>query len=432
MNRYSFTYLVVVYLLFGIYTLNGEIDIDHQLKAALVLMSFFGIPHGAIDNVLFLSKHKMPQPMFYSLYLSTIAVYCCFWYFFPIFSLLFFFLISAFHFGESQLSDYAFQSRFKKAIYTLWGVFLLSTLVFYNQSELLILCQEYTDTVKFGHVFEHPSIDYLFYGSNVILITFLCLKKYRDNHKTQDLLTELFQLFLIHLTFYLFPLVISFNLYFIFIHSMNQFWLELVNFIPKLLIVIVVLFLGWLLAKLVRTAVKRVLVLVQFDKFSEKSGLEAFMTTGDANITLSGIISQVMYWLVIIVSVTTAANYLGLTEVVSILRDFAAYLPRIIVAILVMIFGTLLARFINRLVFAWLHSIKFENALVVSTTVEYGIQILALFVALEQLGIGVQLINSLFIIVFGAVFLALALAFGLGGREWAAKTIEEATKKDNK
>lgn len=218
----------------------------------------------------------------------------------------------------------------------------------------------------------------------------------------------------------------------IFISSMNQFWLELVNFIPKLLIVIVVLFLGWLLAKLVRTAVKRILVLVQFDKFSEKSGLEAFMTTGEANITLSGIISQVMYWLVIIVSVTTAANHLGLTEVASILRDFAGYLPRIIVAILVMIFGTLLARFINKLVFAWLHSIKFENALVVSTTVEYGIQILALFIALEQLGIGVQLINSLFIIVFGAVFLALALAFGLGGREWAAKTIEEATKKKDK
>ena len=60
----------------------------------------------------------------------------------------------------------------------------------------------------------------------------------------------------------------------IFINSMNQFWLELVNFIPKLLIVIVVLFLGWLLAKLVRTAVKRVLVLVQFDKFSENQGLK--------------------------------------------------------------------------------------------------------------------------------------------------------------
>ena len=221
MNRYSFAYLVIVYLLFAIYTLNGEIDIDHQLKAALVLMSFFGIPHGAIDNVLFLSKHKMPQLTFYSLYLSTIAIYCCCWDFFPIFSLLFFFLISSYHFGESQLSDYAFQSRFKKVIYTLWGVSLLSTLVFYNQSELLVLCQAFTDTVKFGHVFEHPSIDYLFYGSNVILITFLCLKKYRDKHNIQDLLSELFQLFLIHLTFYLFPIIISFTLYFIFLHSMK-------------------------------------------------------------------------------------------------------------------------------------------------------------------------------------------------------------------
>tara|TARA_B100000780_G_scaffold276226_1_gene244419 strand:- start:865 stop:1758 length:894 start_codon:yes stop_codon:yes gene_type:complete len=220
-NRYSFTYLVIVYLLFGIYTLNGEIDIDHQLTASLVLMSFFGIPHGAIDNVLFFSKHKMSQLAFYSIYLLTIAIYCLFWYLSPIFSLLFFLLLSAFHFGESQLSDYAFKTRFKKAIYTLWGVFLLSTLVFYNQAELLLLCQEYTDTVKFSHVFEHPSIEYLFYGSNVMLVAYLCLKKQRDKHQNQDLLAELFQMFLIHLTFYLFPIVISFTLYFIFLHSMK-------------------------------------------------------------------------------------------------------------------------------------------------------------------------------------------------------------------
>ncbi len=216
----------------------------------------------------------------------------------------------------------------------------------------------------------------------------------------------------------------------VFINSMNQFWVQLVNFIPKLLVVIVVLFLGWIFAKLIRTAIKRLLVLIQFDKFAERSGLEAFITTGSANVTLSSIISQVMYWLVIILSVTTAANYLGLTEVVNLLRDFTAYLPRIIVAILVMIFGTLLARFINKLVFAWLHSIKFDRALLVSTSVEYGVQILALFVALEQLGIGVQLIHSLFVIVFGAIFFALSLAFGLGGREWAAKVIDDLSNKN--
>ncbi len=216
----------------------------------------------------------------------------------------------------------------------------------------------------------------------------------------------------------------------IFLSSLNQFWVQLVNFVPKLLAVVVILFFGWVIAKLVRTAMKRILDLIQFDKFAEKSGLEAFMSTGDVNVTLSSIISQVMYWLVIIMFVITGANMLGLSEVAELLHDLASYLPRIILAILVMIFGTLLARFINRLVFAWLHSIKFERALVVSTSVEYGIQILALFIALEQLGIGVQLINSLFVIVFGAIFLALALAFGLGGREWAAKVIEEMSNKN--
>lgn len=215
----------------------------------------------------------------------------------------------------------------------------------------------------------------------------------------------------------------------VFLSSLNQFWVQLVNFVPNLLAVIVILFFGWVTAKLVRTAVKRILELIQFDKFAQKSGLEAFISSGSVNVTLSGIISQVMYWLVILLFVTTGANTLGLNEVAILLHDLAAYLPRIILAILVMIFGTLLARFINRLVFAWLHSIKFDNALVVSTSVEYGIQVLALFVALEQLGIGVQLIHSLFVIVFGAIFLALALAFGLGGRDWAAKVIEDLSKK---
>lgn len=216
----------------------------------------------------------------------------------------------------------------------------------------------------------------------------------------------------------------------VFLASLNQFLVQVVNFVPKLLAVVVILFFGWIIAKLVRTAVKHILELVKFDNFAEKSGLEAFMNSGDVNITLSGIISQVVYWLVIIMFIITGANMLGLTEVAQLLHDLAAYLPRIILAILVMIFGTLLARFINRLVFAWLHSIKFERALLVSTSVEYGIQILALFIALEQLGIGVQLINSLFVIVFGAIFLALALAFGLGGRDRAAKVIEELSNKN--
>jgi hypothetical protein len=218
----------------------------------------------------------------------------------------------------------------------------------------------------------------------------------------------------------------------IFVASLNQFWLQLVNFVPKLLAVIVILFFGWIIAKFARKAVKRALDFAQFDKYAQKSGLESFMSHGNFNLTLSGIISQVVYWLVIVLFITTGASALGLSEVAVFLQQLANYLPHIIVAILVVIFGTLLARFINRLLFAWLYSIKFSHALTVSTSAEYGIQILAIFVALEQLGVGMQLIYSLFVIVFGAFFLALAIAFGLGGKDWAAKVIDDFEKNKNK
>lgn len=215
----------------------------------------------------------------------------------------------------------------------------------------------------------------------------------------------------------------------IFLTSLTQFWEQVVTFFPKLLAVIVILLFGWICAKAACIGVKRVLQFAHFDKFADRSGIEAFLKYGDFDLTLSGIISEVVYWLVILLFIITGANTLGLSEVAQMLNQLANYLPRIIVAILILIFGTLLARFINRLVFAWLHSIKFDGALAVSTSAEYGIQIFALFVALEQLDIGTQLLTALFVIVFGAVFLALALAFGLGGKEWAARKIENMESK---
>ena len=213
----------------------------------------------------------------------------------------------------------------------------------------------------------------------------------------------------------------------IFINSLNQFWLQLITFTPKLLAALVIIFFGWILAILARLAVRRLLELTHFDKLTKKSGLEAFMNSGNMNFSLCGIVSEVAFWLVIILFIITGADTLGLTGIADLLHQIANYLPHIILAVLVMVFGTLLARFVNKLVFAWLYGIKASYALVVSTSAEYCIQILAIFVALEQLGFGMQLIYMLFLIVFGSVFFALALAFGLGGRDWAAKVIADLT-----
>ncbi len=218
----------------------------------------------------------------------------------------------------------------------------------------------------------------------------------------------------------------------IFLTSLNQFWLQLITFTPKVLATFVIIFSGWLLAILARFAVRRLLELTHFDKLTKKSGLDTFIDTGNVHLSLCGIVSQVVYWLVIILFIITGADTLGLTGVANLLHQLANYLPHIILAVIVMVFGTLLARFVNKLVFAWLYSLKLSYALVISTSAEYCIQILAIFVALEQLGFGMQIIYLLFLIVFGSIFLALALAFGLGGRNWAAKVIEDATAEKSK
>lgn len=209
----------------------------------------------------------------------------------------------------------------------------------------------------------------------------------------------------------------------IFIASMNGFWQEIAYFFPKLLAAILIVLVGWVCARIARYGAKRLLEFAGFDNVARKSGLEAFLQHGDQELTFSGIIGVVVYWLVLLLFMVAGANTIGLGEVASMVSALANYLPHVIIAILVMIFGTLLARFVNRLVFAWLHGIEFEGALIASTSAEYIIQIFALFVALEQLGVGTQLLIALFVIIFGSVFLALAIAFGLGGREWAAGVI---------
>ncbi len=215
----------------------------------------------------------------------------------------------------------------------------------------------------------------------------------------------------------------------IFLASLHTFWSEIAVFVPKLLAALILFFLGWLLARLLRGGVQRLLKALDFDRLAEKSGLEALASTGGISLSLSGLIGGLMYWLVILVVAVSVTNSLGLQTVAELLNRAVLYLPNVLVAVLVMLFGTLLARFINRLVFAWLSGIKASNALLMSTVAEYMVQIFAFFLALEQLDIGTQLVTAAFSIAFGGLVLGLALAFGLGGREWAAQKIQSWSKK---
>jgi hypothetical protein len=215
----------------------------------------------------------------------------------------------------------------------------------------------------------------------------------------------------------------------VFVASLTSFWTQLASFVPQLLAAMLLLFVGWLFANLVRTAVMKLLDLLRFDSLAEKNGIEAFLKQGNLDVSLSRILAKLAYWIVIFVVVVTVANSLGLHMVAELFNKVVLYIPNIIVAILVLVFGVLVARFINRMVFAYLNNIGVQGALTISTLAEYGVIIFVVFVALEQLAIGTTLLTAAFQIGFGAIGLALALAFGLGGREWAAGVIRKLTEK---
>ncbi len=211
--------------------------------------------------------------------------------------------------------------------------------------------------------------------------------------------------------------------------SFTTFWTQLASFVPQLIAALVLLFVGWLFANLVRTGVLKLLDVLKFDMLAEKTGIDAFLKQGQIDIGLSRILAKLAYWVVIFVVIVVVANSLGLHMVAELFNQVVLYIPNIIVAILVLVFGVLVARFINRMVFAYLNNIGVQGALTISTLSEYGVIVFVVFVALEQLEIGTNLLTAAFQIGFGAIGLAFALAFGLGGREWAASVIKKLTEK---
>src|SRR3569832_66387 len=217
----------------------------------------------------------------------------------------------------------------------------------------------------------------------------------------------------------------------VFVSSLTSFWTLLAAFVPQLLAALLLLFIGWLFANLVRTGGTKLLDVLHFDSLAEKTGIEAFLKQGNLELSLSRLLAKLAYWVVIFIVVVTVANSLGLHIVADLFNKIVLYIPNIIVAILVLVFGVLVARFINRMVFAYLYNIGVQGALTISTLSEYAVIIFVVFVALEQLQIGTSLLTAAFQIGFGAVGLAFALAFGLGGREWAAGEIKKMPAKND-
>jgi hypothetical protein len=195
-------------------------------------------------------------------------------------------------------------------------------------------------------------------------------------------------------------------------------------FLPRLLVALAIVLAGWLLAKVVRFAFMRALRAVNFHVLTERAGIDGFLKQGGIETDATAICGVLAYWLTILVALLIAFNSLGLDYATDLLRSAVMFVPRLFISLLIVTLGAYFARFLGSALRAYCAGQGIGDAELLGRLAQYAVLLFVLLIALDHLDVGGQLMQITFLIAFAGVVLALALAFGLGGRDWAAALLE--------
>lgn len=199
---------------------------------------------------------------------------------------------------------------------------------------------------------------------------------------------------------------------------------EIGAFLPRLLVAVGVLIAGWLVAKATRFTVVKALRAFNFHVLTERAGIDNFLQQGGTEKDATDLFGTIVYWLVILAALIVAFNGLGLTQVTDLLTRVVLFLPKLLIALLLLIFGAYFGRFIGQAITTYLRNAEIADAELLGHAVQYAIVAFVILLAFDHLDIGGGLIQHTFLIVLSGVVLALALSFGLGGRDRAAHLLE--------
>jgi hypothetical protein len=210
----------------------------------------------------------------------------------------------------------------------------------------------------------------------------------------------------------------------ILVDTTREFLHQVAALLPRLVLALAVIAIGWLLAKVVRFALERALRAVNFNVLTQRAGTDQFLQAaglrGDTT-TLFGLLG---YWLVLIAALMVAFNGLGLTYVTDLLQRMELFGPKLLVAGLVMVLGCYFARYVGEAIERFCRDAHISDGDILGKIVRYLIMAFVIMVALSQIEVGGDIVQRAFLIILAGVVLALALAFGLGGKEWAAALLE--------
>src|ERR687896_633326 len=193
--------------------------------------------------------------------------------------------------------------------------------------------------------------------------------------------------------------------------------------IPALLGALIIVFAGYLLARVLEKLVERFLRRIRLNNLLERGGVTQAVERSGSEVNPTRVLANLVFWLVMFAVILLASNALGLQSLADVFSELVSYIPSVIAAIVIIIIGIVLGEFVGGLIMASAGAVHGGPAL--SRIGKGGVIMLAVFMALQELGIANEIVTTAFAILFGAIALAMALSFGLGNRELAGEITRE-------
>lgn len=210
----------------------------------------------------------------------------------------------------------------------------------------------------------------------------------------------------------------------LFWQPIKELFFKFREFAPNILAMLLIILVGFLLARLFRALLRRFLKIVKFDSWSDRMGLTAVMRKADLWRRPSEAVAALVFWLLLLGTIMAGLSALRFQVFDDLTTHFILYLPRVFSALFILIFGYIISAFFGRAVLLAAVNSGTRYARLLAETVRLLLTLLVLAMALEQLQLAPGIVIAAFSIIFGGIVLALAISFGMGGIEAARKVIE--------
>ena len=194
--------------------------------------------------------------------------------------------------------------------------------------------------------------------------------------------------------------------------------------IPRIIGFVVILVIGWLIASALAAGVAALLRAVRFNVLAQNAGIQGFINNMGLRTDASGFLANIVKWFVRLIVLVVAFDALGLPAVSNVLQQFLLWIPNLVVAVVVLVIAGLAANALSNLVRGSTAQAGFDNPDTLATIARVAVWSFGIVVAVNQIGVAQELVNTLFMGFIGALALAAGLAFGLGGRDTAGQIVQ--------